>query len=55
MGTKCKDCGLIYDGFDNHMVMLYDSCIERRLGRKLKVSDLKPNVPVNIDYHHKLK
>lgn len=24
MPAKCKDCGLIYDSFDGHMVMLHN-------------------------------
>lgn len=67
MPTKCKDCGLVYDAFDGHMVMLHnplwnkvskgrpqiclcDTCIEKRLGRKLTTEDLIPGVPVNNDW-----
>lgn len=67
MPATCKDCGLVYDAFDGHMVMLHnplwnkvskdrpkiclcDTCIEKRLGRKLSLKDLKPGVPVNNWY-----
>lgn len=65
MAAPCEHCGTVIHRF-KRMVMLHDElwqkvsqfrinilcdrCIEKILGRKLTINDLKPDIPINMWY-----